>query len=213
VLGAAMIRAVLRPKDDRLGYLRLSADELRQLGLGVLTVVVFVAVYMAALVAAGLAAGLIAAVTGGSSTALVFAMVAVVLVLMTTMAVRLSLAPALTFDTGHINLFGSWPMTRGRFWPLLGTYALALGLVLVVYLLSFLVIFAISAILNGGDLANAMARPDTSSFRAYFTPWRLAETGLTAIVSALVWPVLFTPPTSVYRRLTPGGASAADAFN
>ena len=117
--------------------------------------------------------------------------------------IRLSLAPALTFDTRRINLFGSWAMTRGRFWSLFGAYLLAFALVLVVYLLSFMLIFAVGALLNGGDPAPASMWHDGHVGIAdmdYFAPARLIETALSAGVSALVYPVLFTPPVAIYRR-------------
>ena len=47
ILGAAMNRAVLRPSEERLGFMRLGADELRQLGLGCLMLVVFAAALVA----------------------------------------------------------------------------------------------------------------------------------------------------------------------
>ncbi len=211
VLGAAMLRAVLQPADDRFGFLRLGADEMRQLGLGLLTFAVFMGVYFGLAIALGIVLGIIAAVAKATPAAGVFLIIAGVGGAMLFLAVRLSLAPALTFDRGRIDLWGSWALTRGRFWPLLGTYLLTSALIFVVYVLSLLVIFAIGAVATGG---NPMAvRPDMTSLQSYFTPWRLAQTVLTAGVSALVWPVLFTPPAAIYRSLTVGGASAADVFS
>lgn len=40
------------------------------------------------------------------------------------LAVRLSLASPLTFDTRRVRVFGSFALTRGRFWSLLGAYLL-----------------------------------------------------------------------------------------
>jgi hypothetical protein len=210
VLGAAMIRAVLRPADDRYGFLRFGADELRQLGLGVLTLLVFIGVYMGLIMALALVSAAVGMGSGLAGAAFALGLLAVVAAL-AVLAVRLSLAPALTFDTGRIDLFGSWALTRGRFWPLLGTYALTLALVAMVYVLAALVAFALGAVLTGGEAPTSMSRPDMSSLKAYFTPFKLVQTVLTAGVSALVWPVMFTPPTAIYRGLSPAGG-AADVF-
>jgi hypothetical protein len=209
ILSAAMIRAVLRPQDDRLGYLRLGADELRQLGLAVLSFLVFLGVYFVAVIVVGVVAGILLALAKAPASVLLVPVVIGVGAVLLVLVVRLSLAPALTFDTGRVNLFGSWGLTRGRFWRLFGAYLLAFALVAVVYLLSLLLIFAVAAILNGGDPTAAWRTPDMGSLAAYFSPVRLAQTVLNAGVSALIWPLIFTPPAAVYRALSP---SAGDAF-
>jgi hypothetical protein len=210
ILGAAMIRSVLRPLEDRFGYLRLGADELRQLGLAALTFVVFLGASLGMAIALAVVAGLMglagaaaAGVTG------VFGALAIVAAL-AFLGVRLSLAPALTFDTGRINLFGSWSLTHGRFWPLFGAYLLTFAMIVIVYVLGLLVIIALAAAMNGGDPVTTLMKSDTRSLGAYFTPARIAETVLSAGISALIWPVALTPPTAIYRRLAP--AAAADAF-
>jgi hypothetical protein len=83
--------------------------------------------------------------------------------LMLMLAVRLSLAPPLTFATGRIDLFGSWALTRGRAGRILGAYALTLALVALVYFLSALVVAAVGAVLAGGDLQTVDKTPDATS--------------------------------------------------
>jgi hypothetical protein len=201
-LAAAMVRAVLRPLDDRFGYLRLGADELRQLGLFCLALLVMLGVYIGVILVTVVVGVLLVAAKAAPASVAVVA-IALWLFALVFVGIRLSLAPALTFDTRRINLFGSWAMTRGRFWSLLGAYLLAFALVLVVYLLSFMLIFAVGALLNGGDPLGGMWKTDMTSLTAYFAPARLIETALSAGVSALVYPVLFTPPVAIYRALSP----------
>ena len=214
-LYAAMNRSVLRPADDRFGYFRLGGDELRQLGLQLLLFAVFLGAYVGLVLALvlitvllGLALKVMAAIVA------VVGVVAVVCALIF-LAVRLSLASALTFDTGRIDLFGSWTLTRGRFWPLFGTYVLVLALVAVVYLLSALVILAVVAALSGGNPMAGMSHPDMSFPGAWLSPAKLAQTVLGAVLSALVWPLMLTPAAAIYRSLAPGaspGAGAAGVF-
>jgi hypothetical protein len=207
ILSAAMIRAVLRPQDDRYGYLRLGTDELRQLGLLLLTSLVFTGVYFGV----AIVVGLLLAVTRAATNMLLIVLFLSLAAVMLFLAVRLSLAAALTFDTRRINLFGSWGLTRGRFWRLFGTYLLVFALAAVVYLLSLLLIFAVGAILNGGDPTASWGMSATGSLKDYFAPARLAQTVLSAGVSALIWPLIFTPAAAIYRTLSPS-AAVGDAF-
>jgi hypothetical protein len=214
VLGAAMIRAVLRPAEDRFGFFRLGGDELRQLGLVALTFLVFMGLYIGCLILA-VVAGAVVGIAARPATGVVVVVLAIGLIgLMIVLAVRLSLAPAQTFETGRINLFGSWGLTRGRFWPLFATYLLALALIVVVAVLSQLLILAISALVAGGNpfASPTVSGPALTSLTAYFGPAQIVRTVMGAGVSALIWPVAFTPPTAIYRRLAPSAGFAADVF-
>jgi hypothetical protein len=212
ILGAAMIRSVLRPAEDRLGFMRLGADEIRQMALAALTFLVFVGAYIALLLVVFILGAVVGVAGKGAAGLVLFVGVIVVIGALVFLGVRLSLAPAQTFETRRINLFGSWSLTQGRFWPLFGTYLLAAAMIAIVYLLGFLVIFALVVVMNGGNPLASMIQPDMTSLAAYFTPARLVQAVLTAGVSALVWPVALTPPAAVYRRLSVSGAAAADAF-
>ena len=209
VMGAAMNRAVLRPGDDRFGFLRLGVDELRQLGLGCLALALFAAAYVALAFAVGLVAGLVGAVAKGGAVIVIALGVAATAAALAYLWVRLSLASPLTFDTGRIDLLGSWALTRGRAWRILGTYAVSLLLMALVYLLSALVIAALAALLNGGRPTDALAPSDLRSLGAYFTPFRIAGLVLSGFVTALVLPVWLTPPATVYRSLAPSSLAAA----
>jgi hypothetical protein len=211
VLTAAMIRAVLQPQDDRFGYLRLGADEVRQLGLGLLAFLVFAGVYFGVVIVVALVGGVLTVATKTSPMVLAAVLVICVLTVMAALAVRLSLASALTFDSRRVNLFGSWTLTRGRFWRLFAAYLLVVLLVIVVYALCFALIYAIGGILSGGGPNDMFKPPDAGSLASYFSPARLAQTVLNAAVSALMWPVFFSPAVAIYRAVAPGFA-AGDAF-
>ena len=211
ILGAAMIRAVLRPADDRFGFLRLGADELRQFALAALTILVFMAAVLLLTIVESVLTAVAAAAAPTAAPLIGLILFLPVLAALVFLGVRLSLAPALTFDRMTVDLFGSWTLTRGRFWPLFGTYLLTVALLVVVYLLCLLVIYAAGAVL--GFAGPSTPPPDLRSLKAYFTPWLVTQTVLGAGASALVWPVLLTPPTAIYRALARTGPAAADAFS
>lgn len=211
LLQAAMNRAVMRPADERFGYFRLGADEARQFALMLLLFGVALIAYIASiLVAVGIGAVVALAAKAAAPLAIVLCGLAGATAAIF-VATRLSLASAQTFATGKVTLFGSWALTRGRFWPMLGTYVLAAALAAVVYVVWFVLSFAVVAIVGGaGGLAASLA-PDISSLAAFLTPAALARTVLGAIVTALVWPVLGAPPAVIYQWLSakaPAGASA-----
>jgi len=213
VLYAAMNRSVLQPSEDSYGYLRLSSDELRQLGLFALFAAMGFVLYVAVVLVVAMfmtAAGLVA---GGSSspgpTLALAVLIPVVLAAFLYLGVRFSLASPLTFATHKIDLFGSWALTRGRFWPLFGTYLIAFALNVVVLLLTFAIAVTAMAAAGGGIGALAdLGRPDLSSLNAALRPGRIAYLAVTAIGSALGWPVIMTPPAVIYRALAGGGPGA-----
>jgi hypothetical protein len=208
LLFAAMNRAVFDPDDEAFGYFRLGADELRQLPL---MAPAFVVAYVLMVLVLLLAAMIWAQANLGAHSGVSLIGVAVDVAAIcgiAYLAVRLSLASALTFATGKVRLFGSWPITRGHFWPILGTYALAAVFAVVVYLLSYLIIFAVIAAVSGGEPFSEMANTDMSSIGAFFTRARLVQTILGAPVVALIWPLLGAPAPVIYRRLTVPAAAA-----
>ncbi len=202
MLLAAMNRIVLRPAEDRFGYLRVGRDELRQLGLIALASVVFFGIELVLALVAGLLMGVLGVVKAAPSS--LFVPLLLVYAALIAVAVRFSLASAITFDRGRVDLFGSWRMTKGRFWPLLGALMLTIAFTLVIGLLGFVISGAVQLIAAGGDVGALFSRsaPTGSPFSAP----NLVAFVLNAVITALVWPILLTPAPEIYRTLVARGS-------
>lgn len=129
----AIFRAILRPKPRGFGYLAIGGDEGRQILLSLLIMLVSVlfGIGLVVLAPTGLALTpepyrVLAGVLGGIA----------LFVLLIWVSTRLSLAAVQTFVERRVTLFGSWKLTRGRFWPLLGMWLLAFVLAIIVSLVA-----------------------------------------------------------------------------
>lgn len=206
---ATMNRAVLRPVESRAAYFRLGRDELRQGLLMLLGTLLAAGCYIVVVIVAIVAVVPVALLTHGDQAAVGVA-VALAMITATSamvfLAVRFSLASALTFDRQRVDLFGSWRLTRGRFWKMLGCFALVGLLAVALTMLLLIVQVAIGMIIGGPSAFMAMARPDLSSLHAYFTPGRTIQLLIGAAGSALIYPVMGMPAPEIYRQITRGEA-------
>jgi hypothetical protein len=219
VFYAAMNRAVMRPAESRFGYLRLASDELRQLGLLAILIMLLIGFYLAVLIVAAVVVGVLMAALGGGASAgasvLIAVLLPVVICALIFFGVRLSLASPLTFATGRINVLGSWAMTRGRFWPLFGTYLIAFALGFVVRALTLGIAVLAVAILGGGVQSLGPAfQADLTTVAANLAPSRLVYLAISSIGAALTAPITLCPPAAVYQSLTGAApASVSRAFD
>jgi hypothetical protein len=213
VLLTGVNRLVLRPQDSAGAYLRLGADELRQAAVLILVNLIMFAAYFAVVIVTALVAGVGSAIGGaGLGVALGVLLGLASFGFLLVLAVRLSFAGALTFDTGKIDIRGSWGLTKGKFWPLLGAYAVALVLAVVVYLLLLVIIAVVGASLGGGLSAMSAAfNPDMSSLSTFFTPAGIVRTLFSGLLSILVLLIVFAPAPTIYAQLR--GRNVSDTFS
>ena len=222
VFYAAVNRALLRPQEGGWRHLRLGADELRQLAVLILQTLVFFGAYLGLtivlVVFISLGAVLAGLAGGGAAKAglailvglLTFVGILAEFAALAWVAVRLSLASALTFDTGRVRVFGSWRLTRGVFWPLLGAYLLTL-VFLALVTLGPLFVSAVIAALTGaaGGVGSFLLRPDMSSPAAYFGPARIVSFVLGAAVLPVYMSLLVGVAASAYAQILRTGGYAA----
>jgi hypothetical protein len=215
VLYAAIFRSVLRPADDGFGYLRVGADELRLIGLGFLQFFVFMGLYIGTWITALILiflAHFIALQGHQPVLSLVVASVAVLAVVcgFIWVGVRLSLAAPMTFAIRKISVFGSWGVTKGRFWSLLGCYLLTFIFGILIAILAGIIALCVGAVLSGdwttmGMLAHspreAMMRSGVFSLSKLLTVAALAQIVVSSLLSTVSRTVLLAPFAEAYREL------------
>lgn len=209
-LYAAVNRMILRPGDNRMAYFGAGADEVRQVILMLAQGLVYLGVYLGGVIAVVVLAGALSAVNVGLGVAAGFLGALALIALL--VAVRLSLASAQTFAERRINVFGSWTLTRGHFWPMLGAYLLSVILAMIAYAAVFAILALIMVIIGGGFSAmGAIVSPDMSSLQAYFTPTFIIYELLAAIPAPFLLLIFTCPAPEIYRQLA-GAKGQAAAF-
>jgi hypothetical protein len=222
VAAAAVYRLQLRPEEAAgSGHLRFGADEIRLIVLTVVYYLLTIGGVLALSLVAAIGAT-VASLAGQGAMAMVgLGMMLFFAGLWVFVLVRLSLAPVLTFDQRRLVVFGSWALTRGNFWRLLGTYVLALLTIFVVSLLAMVIFAALAAIVTvatggGLDQVGAVFQPDFSSFGAYISAQTLLYLIFNAGLTAIFYPAMLTPQVVAYLtflgRFTEEGEVGSDDF-
>lgn len=207
VVRAAVLRAVLRPAESRFGFLRISMDELRQVGLTLYSGLVLIIYVGLVAIASALVLAILLGLTG--SGAGVFAGAAVLTTITVAVlypAVRLSLAPAMTLADGRISLFRSWPLTVRCFWPMVGAY-------LVSWIIGFAVVGSSWAIwrLIAFILTHSLTPPDPQTLRDLLAPLPLVTIVINGLFNALLSAIIVAPTAAIFRQLTGRVGAAAPA--
>lgn len=198
VVRAGVLRAVLRPSESRFGFLRISADELRQVGLTLYTGVILIAYVGAVAIASALVLAILLGLTGSGASAFAGAVVlTTITVAVLYPAVRLSLAPAMTLADGRISLFRSWPLTERCFWPMVGAY-------LVSWIIGFAVVGSSWALwrLLAFILTHSLTPPDPQTLQDLFAPLPFITIFMNGLFNALLSAIIVAPTAAIFRQLT-----------
>lgn len=194
VVITAVKRSVLRPEESGFGYMRLGMDELRT----------FLVLFVKALIFIGLAIafGLLAFLLALVHPALIALVVLACIPAFIYVAVKLSLAVSQSFAEGRFNLFGSWSLSRGHFWELVGVYLLAF----IFYLIASILLSTIGGLAGGNALmGEIMKNPENVDWTA-LGPMLGASIMINLVVGivlkAFEYPVLGAPPAAAYRDLS-----------
>ena len=123
VLFTATQRAVLRPEQGGLAYLRLGMDELKLFALAFALIIIFYIGMIVLMLILVLIAGALAVATGpGGAVVSGLIMVVGLVAAMLWFQVRVSLMFPMTLLTGNIAIGEGWRLSRGRFWTLFGGF-------------------------------------------------------------------------------------------
>lgn len=201
VLSAAVARAVLRPAEKALGYLRLGMDEVRVLG-----------VTLAITVILGLLGGVLLAIVmtvfglGIASGQAVMYLIALILslgaaALVIWLSIKLCLAVPMTIDRGKFTLFASFKATKGQFWPLLGMTIIAVIMSLVVSILGTIISAGTDLATGGISVLAGMDGLSTPDVLARGWPAILVWSVVNALMSALQLAVLYAPFSAAWQGL------------
>lgn len=205
IVFTGVYRLLLKPTDKGFAHLKFGRDELRQFLALLVWSLLMLGAYLAAVIAGGVMVMIAGLAAGGQSAAtglvLFLAMVGVFCFMIYT-AIRISFLGVLTFVTGKIDLKGALVLTRGRFWPLLGTYFLAFVLFVVVNLIVMMLGGMLGLIAGGLAGASQVLTPDTSSLKMLLTPTGAVSLLAICAMSVLGILVLFAPTPEIYRQLT-----------
>jgi hypothetical protein len=208
VVAAGVYRIQLQADQGSVRTFHLGATELRLVALTLIYVVLLTFAIAAATLISVIAAA-IASVAGQGAAVLVGSLTWLLsLGFIVFAAVRLSLAPVITFEQDKLALLDSWPVTRGQFWRLTGAYLLAICCVVVVALLAlmvFLPVAGLALLVTGGSLSElgAMMQPSEPTLSAYFAPLRVLYMLYSSVVAALYYAVIAAPGAFAYRALRP----------
>ena len=197
VVTAAICRVVAGGTDDRLGFLQFGTTELRLIFVNLIMLALTVAIIVACFILASVPAAIFMAVPGAMQA---FAALAFMLSVGIGfwLHVRLSLNLAQSFDSGRIDMFGSFALTRGYFRKLASGYLIAFALGVFVQLMASQVMAAILTFVFGTP-----GKPDLANLTAFLTPVNVLDLVLSyGIISPMVSAILYGAPVAAYARLT-----------
>jgi hypothetical protein len=211
VLAGAIYRAVLEPQNRGFFYLRIGMQEvwLAILFL-VMGILLALAIFATLIPVAGVAVALGFAIREAAPALIpVVVVVAVVgeVALVTWLALRLSLAPPMTFAERQFRLFESWSLTRGHTWSLF-----ALGLALAAISLVVVLVFEGVAIgigfavfgqyLGQPERIQAFFNQPVNVWLAAMAPWIALVGLLISLLGVALTTIFMAPWAEVYRQLT-----------
>ena len=127
--------------------------------------------------------------------------------------VRLSLAPVIAVDRKRISLKESWVSTRGHFWPLAGSLALSIFLYFLAVFVGLLVVMSLALALSipthGAIGPHTLTGADRSTLTDLIKPAAIFAELITAVMVAMLLPVLFGPLVRAYQAYDAPDASPA----
>lgn len=213
ILCAAIYRAVLRPDDRGMAYLRLGGDEARQLLLLLIRIVLYVLLGVAGLFLAAFLFGIGRAMPAAVGWVLELGGPLLALGLVLFILLRLSMAEPMSFAEQRLRYFESWALTRRRVGSL---FVLALVLVVMIVVATFvawITLFGLVEVIagmlrwNGDQAATVFTHPISPAATPYLVGLGLAY----SVVSVTIQAIALAPWARAYQALAGRPRAAPDA--
>lgn len=211
----AATRAILWPDDDRYGYLRVGADELRLmlvifvLGLirAAVQIVFSIVAAVIVVVIVGASGGLGSG--GGQSVQALRPLIQLPMyAVMIFLFLKLCLAVPQTMDSKAINIFGSWSLTKGHTWRMFLSYLIVILISIGFGILTAALMIGFVIAAGGGALMTIIPQFETNpqeAIRGIFGMILPVAVGV-GIVSAIVTPIftalIYCPAAYIYGRIS-----------
>lgn len=210
---AAAARAILRPEEERFGYLRLGADEMRVIVVSFVVGLIRFCAQIAVSIILGIVTVILLAVTGGlrhpeNALALRAIINLFVYPVIIFLYLKFALAVPQTVDSKSINIFGSWSMTEGSTWKMLGTYAIVFCIQIAISIVLGIVVFAVFAAIGGGGVMAALPLLKTNpaeglrQLSPLIVPLGVALGVIIGIVTPLFVALWYCPAAEIYGALS-----------
>jgi hypothetical protein len=188
---AALFRATLRDDPPGFLHLRLGPDELR---VGVVWLAMLAGAIAALLI--GGRAVLAAAAAGGGWAG--FAVALVVAAVLIWLALRLSLAAPVAVAERRIGFARSWRLTRGRMVPLLGMSLLAVCLIAMVAIVSWLLLVLLVGAATGFREIGLLSLSDPEAY-AQRPALYVSQLAVQFLFAPVLWVLSQAPLVAAYR--------------
>jgi hypothetical protein len=188
---AALFRATLRDDPPGFLHLRLGPDELR---VGVVWLAMLAGAIAVLLI--GGRAVLAAAAAGGGWAG--FAVALVVAAVLIWLALRLSLAAPVAVAERRIGFARSWRLTRGRMVPLLGMSLLAVCLIAMVAIVSWLLLVLLVGAATGFREIGLLSLSDPEAY-AQRPALYVSQLAVQFLFAPVLWVLSQAPLVAAYR--------------
>lgn len=211
----AVYRPILKPEEKGLFFLKIGGDEWRQVLLLLayigLAILAEIALVICSIVITATTVGVLHAQKGGGWAALLAVVLVIAMVcLVIWVVVRLSLGMPMTFAQKRVRVFGSWTVTRGKFWSLLGAYLLAWIFGVLVAILGWIVSIAAAAAITGdwtgiSGMMNPRAMMLSGQIELLsrlFTVGVIVQVVLSSLFQAVSRTIMYAPAAAAYRALS-----------
>ena len=214
VNAGAVNRAVLRPKTSRFPFIGLTGDEFRLMVVAIVLGVMFlipsiVLSVITLIVGIGVAGGPAALRGGGAGTMqLVLGGGGILIaVLAFLVGARFALAMAQTVAERGVRIFGSWELTKGRYWKVVAALLLSLISLIPAACIAGLILFGVAR--GTGVELKSLMQPDYSDMAAIMTPLSIARYVVGGLMGALATIVTSSAAAYIYNAVSGGAVAGA----